>query len=142
VVTSARNTVLVIEDDPFIGAYIAEIVESFFAVPVLIANTAAAARQLYHANEPALAAIISDLTLPGANGIALVTELAAQNHAISITFVTGHSPDPKELSKAVGRPVSLVLKPFNPADIETILKRVLKTSPPREVPTPEPMAVS
>jgi CheY-like chemotaxis protein len=124
VVNSKHEEVLVIEDDPWVAAYIAEVVESFFAVKAVIAPSAAAARQLFHANR-AWRVIISDLSLPGADGEALVAELLAGAKDIAVIFVTGQLRDAAVLEKIVGRPISLLLKPFVPFELKAALEPVI-----------------
>jgi DNA-binding NtrC family response regulator len=117
-----RNSVLLVEDDPWVADYIADVVTAFFGFRVLKAATAEEARKQFFENCDEIAAIISDLSLEGANGRAVVSELAGRRPEIGIIFVTGHVLHERELSKAIGRPVSLLLKPFTPLDLKTAIE--------------------
>lgn len=119
---AARNHLLLIEDDPWVADYIADVVEAFFAFRVLRAETAEAARARFYANSDLLAAVISDLTLGSTSGLALVRDLVGSRSEIAIVFVTGHVENERDLSTRVGRPVSLLMKPFNPVDLKCALE--------------------
>jgi DNA-binding NtrC family response regulator len=123
-----QKAVLVIEDDMSVAAYMKGVVETFFPVTVLHAASAESARTLFHENHGSIAAVISDLSLPGIQGVSLVKELVAARGEIGIVFVTGHVEVEQHLSKAVGRKIALVMKPFGPMELKAVLEKHLATS--------------
>jgi CheY-like chemotaxis protein len=123
-----RNSVLVIEDDKQIAAYITDVIETFFHLPVISASSALDGRRAFETNREKVATIISDLSIPGANGVELVTELVADKPEIGIIFATGYTPTEKELSEKVGRPISLLLKPFTPVELMAALELSLPSA--------------
>lgn len=70
---------LLIEDDPAVAALIQEALRTFFLVDVLIAATPDQARSLWRQQrDGSIAAILSDLNLPGENGLSVVRELTKE----------------------------------------------------------------
>jgi DNA-binding NtrC family response regulator len=125
---SPRNIVLIIEDDRWVADYISEVIEAFFGFKVLKTESPEAARQAFYAHHESIAAIISDLSLQGANGVSVVGDLARGKKEIGIVFVTGHVESERELSQRVGRPVTLVMKPFTPLDLKVALEHLLSVA--------------
>ena len=123
--TVSQNTILLIEDDVDVAAYIKGVVETFFPAIVLHAASAAFARRLFCENSESIRAIISDLSLPGISGVSLVKELSAAHQEVGIVFVTGYIEEEASLSKLVGRKVSLVMKPFGPIELKSALEKYL-----------------
>lgn len=116
------SAVLVIDDDAWIADYIGDVVHAFFGFTILKAESAETARALFSTHAESIVAIISDLSLRATSGSALVRELTASRRDIGVVFVTGHVENERELSKAVGRPVSLLMKPFGPVDLKLALQ--------------------
>jgi DNA-binding NtrC family response regulator len=123
-----RTSVLIIEDDIQIASYIADVIQAFFHLPVISAASAAEARRAFASNQDRIAAVLSDLGIPGANGVDLVKELVADKPEIGIIFATGYTPTEKELSAKVGRPISLLLKPFTPVELMAALEITLPSA--------------
>jgi DNA-binding NtrC family response regulator len=124
--TEIEKSVLVIEDDTGVAAYIREVVETFFPVTVLQAASAELARELFCRHRESMSVIISDLSLPGVSGVSLVKELVENHPHIGVLFVTGNLENRRNLSKAVGREVSLVMKPFGPIELKVVLENFLE----------------
>ena len=125
IIPARKNAVLIIEDDPWVAGYVGDVVEAFYGLSVLKAESAETARKIFQGHDQSIAAIISDLSLHGIKGTSLVKELIAGRPEIAVIFVTGHLEEERDLSRAVGREVSLVMKPFSPADLKTALERRL-----------------
>lgn len=121
-----RDAVLIVDDDPGVAAYMADVVESFFDVKTLRAETAEAARDLFALHGEEIRAALCDFTLGGATaGTTLVKEFSAARSDLGIVFVTGHLLDEEKLSRVVGREVSLIMKPFGPAELKEALEKFL-----------------
>ena len=124
--TEIQKSALVIEDDPGVAAYINEVIETFFPVTVLQAASAELARHLFACHRESIRVIVSDLSLPGVSGVSLVQELIQDEPEIGILFVTGNLENKRNLSKTVGREVSLVMKPFGPIELKVALENLLE----------------
>jgi DNA-binding response OmpR family regulator len=106
-----------------VADFIADVVTAFFpAYQLLKATSVEVARKIFYANCDEIALIISDLSLGANDGRQIVREMAGACHEIGIIFVTGHVDNERELSKAIGRPVSLLLKPFGPLDLKVAIE--------------------
>jgi len=111
------------EDDPWVADFVGDVVAAFFpAFRILRATSVEQARKTFYANCDEIAVIISDLSLGANDGKQVVREMAGGCHDIGIIFVTGHVDYERELSKAMGRPVSLLLKPFGPVDLKLAIE--------------------
>ena len=65
--------------------------------------------------------IVADLKMPGLGGLDLVESIRKENLDVPVILVTGHGPDPKELSTVAALGCDILLKPF---DIETLVERI------------------
>jgi DNA-binding NtrC family response regulator len=127
--TKARDIILIMEDDPWVADYVADVVTAFFATfRILKAVSAEDARKVFYANCDEIAVIVSDLSLGAGDGKTVVSEMAGGCHEIGIVFVTGHVENERELSRMVGRTVSLVFKPFGPVDLKVAIETRLSSS--------------
>lgn len=124
--TEIQKSVLVIEDDAGVAAYIKEVVETFFPVTVLQAASAELAHELFCRHRESIWVMISDLSLPGVSGVSLVKKLVENHAEVGVLFVTGNLENKRNLSKAVGREVSLVMKPFGPIELKVALENLLE----------------
>lgn len=115
------GALLLVEDDYALGELIKAVIDAFFCVAVYHAASAKEARRLWAEHQHSVAAILSDLTLPGVAGENLVRELIAQHPHVGVVLMTGHLRDQAELSRTVGRQIQLLLKPFTPADLRQVL---------------------
>jgi CheY-like chemotaxis protein len=123
-----KNAIFIIEDDHWVASYMADVIQTFFGLKVLIAGSSSRAVELWQSNRHSIVTIISDLSLPcGTNGEALVRELTQDAHEIPIVFITGNLRDCPQLAESFGRPVSLLLKPFGPLELNAVLKKSISS---------------
>ena len=74
------------------------------------------------------ACLISDVQMPGLNGIELQERLTANGHRIPIIFITAF-PDERVRDRAMqGGAVSFMSKPFSDANLIVCLDRALKAA--------------
>jgi FixJ family two-component response regulator len=72
--------------------------------------------------------LISDVHMPGVNGIELQDQLAARGHRIPIIFITAF-PDDRARDRAMrSGAVSFLSKPYNDANLIVCLDRALKVA--------------
>jgi DNA-binding response OmpR family regulator len=120
-----EDAVLIVEDDPAIAAFMADVVEAFFSVRVLRAETTQAARDLFKRHAEEIRAMLCDFTLGDGAGTTLVKEFCARRADLNVIFVTGHLFDEQKLSQVVGREVALIMKPFGPFELKAALEKHL-----------------
>ena len=117
------EAILVVDDEHAVVTYIADVIEGFFGIPAFKAQSAEAARELFKKHGERISTIISDMSMPGQSGTALMRELVADRPDVRVIFVTGNLVDETMLAKLVGRPVELLMKPFGPFELKGLLER-------------------
>jgi DNA-binding response OmpR family regulator len=123
--SAPQSAVLIVEDDPGVAAYMADVVETFFQVKVLRAETAEAARDLFRLHAEEIRAVLCDFTLADGAGTTLAKEFCAARADLQILFVTGHLLNEAKLSRVVGREVSLIMKPFGPMELRAAVEKLI-----------------
>ena len=118
------EAVLVVDDEHAVVTYIADVIEGFFRIPTFKALSADAAREVFKKHGDRITTIISDMSMPGQSGTALVRELVGERPEVRVIFVTGNLVDESTLAKLVGRPVALLMKPFGPFELKGLLERM------------------
>ena len=111
--------VLIVEDEPLVGMLLVDLVEDAGFVSVGRAGSAQEALQLAKGERPTIA--ILDVNLRGPReGLQVGAEFARQG--IALIFISGHF-DVQEWSEVRElAPVSVLQKPFPPAEIVNALK--------------------
>jgi CheY-like chemotaxis protein len=123
-VLKETEAILVVDDEHAVVTYIADVIEGFFRIPAFKAQSADAAREVFKKHGDRITTIISDMSMPGQAGTALVRELVAARPDVRVIFVTGNLVDESTLAKLVGRPVALLMKPFGPFELKGLLERM------------------
>lgn len=77
-------------------------------------------------NPDDIAVLIVDVRMPGMSGLELQEELNARNAPIPIVFITGHGDVPMAVSTIKKGAVDFLEKPFNEADLRTIVARMFE----------------
>jgi len=121
----AADAVLIVDDDPAMAAFMADVVEAFFQIKVLRAETAQAARDLFRRHAEEIRAMLCDFSIGNEAGSRLVREFCARRADLNVIFVTGHLFDDQKLSHIVGREVALIMKPFGPFELKAALEKSL-----------------
>jgi DNA-binding LacI/PurR family transcriptional regulator/signal transduction histidine kinase/ActR/RegA family two-component response regulator len=117
------ETVLLVEDEPAIRK-LAERVLTEHGYRVLSAANAAAARDLWSANEGRVDLLLSDVTMPGLSGVAFAAELAGSVRPPRTLFISGY------LAGGVGGPAlprgaRFLPKPFSVAALLEAVRETL-----------------
>jgi DNA-binding response OmpR family regulator len=122
-----RGIVLIVDDSETCAETLQIALESFPGVDVRVAYTAAAAlRVLYSISEP-LAAVISDLQLPGMSGMDFLTRLRSESRfaQVPVLIISGDT-DPFAPTNALSRGASAFFtKPYSPSEIRRKLEQLL-----------------
>jgi DNA-binding response OmpR family regulator len=120
-----EDAVLIVDDDPAMAAFMEDVVEAFFQIKVLRAETTQAARDLFKRHAEEIRAMLCDFSIGNDAGTRLVKEFCAMRPDLNVIFVTGHLFDEEKLSKVVGREVGLIMKPFGPFELKAALDQSL-----------------
>lgn len=73
-----------------------------------------------------IAVLIVDVRMPGMSGLELQEELNARNAPIPVVFITGHGDVPMAVSTIKKGAIDFLEKPFNEADLRTIVARMFE----------------
>lgn len=73
-----------------------------------------------------LAVLIVDVRMPGMSGLELQEVLIARKAPIPIVFITGHGDVPMAVTTMKKGAVDFLEKPFNEADLRTIVARMME----------------
>ncbi len=118
-----RNAVLIVDDEPAIRRAYERLVEGMGMEPVAVGDGAEAVARFQEAPE-CFAAAVLDVELPGLRGTEVLQRLRAGRPDIPVILATGLPPDPEELGDR-GRPVEVLVKPFDMGDLARALRRVV-----------------
>jgi PAS domain S-box-containing protein len=116
IVPRGTGTVLVVEDDPEVGALVARILEDA-GYGVHVAQHARHADELWAAHASAIDLLITDVVMPGRGGPQTARLFRTQRPHLRVLFISGYAP---EESGEVA-PHDWLEKPFSP---ESLLARV------------------
>lgn len=120
-VTRARTdaTILVVEDEPALGRTAKRVLERWGYRVLVVSRGEEALRLLETGQRVSL--VISDLSLPGMDGLALHDRLRASGHRAP--FVLASGTDPKELGRRRALPAGMRLLP-KPWDLAALAQTV------------------
>lgn len=116
--------VVVVDDEPGLRRFMGQALQEYYRV--LLAADATEALALFRANGQGIAALVTDIRMPGMDGLALAATLRDMGVTIPILFVSGY--------QVIGEAPGLLLaKPFLPDDLVTALHTLLERPAPRLV---------
>jgi len=123
--TSKPITILIVEDDTLIAAYLSELVVKLGFLAVGAAASGVEALALAAVTRPALALV--DIGLLGAlDGVDLAVRLKAE-YGIPAIFVSGDFNPETALRAQRAQPLGLVQKPFRPSELLNAIERAEAT---------------
>lgn len=116
--TDAAEIVYIVDDDPSVRIALARLLGSAgYGVETFDSAEAFLARE--HADT--LACLLLDVSMPGLDGLALQSRLAARSEALPIVFLTGHGDIPMSVSAMKRGACDFLTKPV---DDEVLLEAV------------------
>ncbi len=127
----APATVLLVEDDDGVRRLARRVLErAGFSVVEAEDGKAALARAGELAGD--LAAVVTDVRMPGLSGPALVKEVLRDRPEVPVLFMSGYSEDLLELDHAGTAPPRRVFlqKPFTPSSLVDALHEVMTSAAP------------
>lgn len=109
---------LIVDDDPQVLRFSAQVAESL-EYQVLTAKDGLEALICY-AENPQIDALITDIRMPGVDGLQLALELRARNPEIPILFISGYADEPSILAGLREmEAIQFLPKPFSPQQLGT-----------------------
>ena len=114
------ETVLIVDDDPMILTFIEEEIGQY-GYKSILANSAEEALAL--AEKERVDLLLTDIMMPGINGIDLAKQFAALNPEIKILFMSGYVCPSIAHQGTAGSEYAFVQKPFAP---NVLVKKIRK----------------
>ena len=116
-------TVFVVDDDPSIRESLSLLLLS----AGYDVQTFASANEFldFKRSTPGTACLVSDIKMPGLNGLDLQEALASRDYAIPIIFITGHGDIPTTVQAMKKGAVEFLPKPFDDGDLLGAVKEAL-----------------
>ena len=95
---------------------------------VLGAANASAALQLLHAHGGAVDLLLTDVVMPGMNGIELASAVRWRYPDVAVLFVSGHLDEEATVNGPLPSDATLLTKPFGPDELTRTVREVLRTA--------------
>jgi two-component system, cell cycle sensor histidine kinase and response regulator CckA len=118
------ETILLVEDEPVVRRLVRDILERL-GYSVLEADAGPAALDIMRAWRGPVAAVVSDLVLPGMSGRELVGELLKLRPTLRVLFMSGYTDDPVVRLGEIGPGADYLQKPFSPIALAHKLRAVI-----------------
>jgi len=113
-------SVLVVDDEPALLQFVSMVLQQS-GYTVLTASNGVEALMVYSSYHEKVDVVLTDVQMPGMNGIELTKRLRAINPEIKILLMSGYVPD----GLAVPHGVRLLSKPFLPNRLMEAVKEML-----------------
>ncbi|MBW2274058.1 MAG: response regulator [Deltaproteobacteria bacterium] len=127
--TSGSETVLLVEDDEAFRSLLASVLEER-GYRVLVAAHPAEALQLSDGHPEALDCIVTDVVMPGMNGVDMVAKLRETQRELRVLFMSGYTDDVlSERGGSVGE-LNFLHKPFGMEEFAGRVRSLLDADPP------------
>jgi CheY-like chemotaxis protein len=118
------ETILLVEDEPRVRDAVERALQSY-GYKVLSATHPEEAVEVFVAEAETIHLLLSDVVMPGSDGIQLHARLVAQRPGLPVLFMSGYT-DRAILEEGVLRPgTPFIQKPFSPAQLVTKVRSVL-----------------
>ncbi|RMF84104.1 MAG: PAS domain S-box protein [Nitrospinota bacterium] len=108
--------ILLVEEDPYLKTMLEQVLRSH-GYTVFSCTTGAEARAILEAEEPHIALVMSDITLPDGSGLDLVQQCQAHQPPLPVLLVSSRLISPNEWHQIAQAEVPILHKPFRPTDI-------------------------
>ena len=120
-----RETVLVCDDEPDVRGLLASIL-TLRAYSVLAAGNAAEALELARRHEAPIHLLVTDVAMPGMDGIELAAELRKLQPRVAVLYISGYTDNAEKLSVPLGPDTHYLAKPFLPGDLTRMVSSILE----------------
>lgn len=123
---AGNTTVLLVEDEDAVRKVVARVLDRA-GYRVLLAANASEALALYEQATVPIAALVSDVVMPGMGGKQLADALATRCPSLKVLLMTGYTDDEILRRGDVDEGRAMIVKPFSPRDLLHSLREVLQT---------------
>lgn len=120
----ATETILVVEDDQAMMSATSRVLTRL-GYSVLTALSAEAALRQLETHEGDLHLLLTDIVLPGMDGLTLASEVRKRRPGIRLAYMSGYSEEALRMKGAVDPSVPLLEKPFTFEGLAAMVRKVL-----------------
>lgn len=118
------RTILLVDDDPAVRRVACRMLRGC-GFSVLEAHGGTAAISVSAAHDGAIDLLLTDIVLPGMNGVQLATRIADQRPGVAVVFMSGH-PEVDAVRHGVLAPrYPFVHKPFTAEELVRVVESVI-----------------
>jgi len=121
--TSSRGRVLVVEDEAYVRDSLVEILR---ARRFDVSASGSVAEALAHLGRAPVDVVLSDLRMPGADGLELVRRMQTAAPDVPVVILTGHGNVASAVECLKAGASDYILKPAEPEALEVALDRALE----------------
>jgi two-component system sensor histidine kinase/response regulator len=118
--------VLIVDDDPMLLRALSQTIELRMSM-VEVQAVSSASEALDLLREHTYGAVVSDIKMPGMDGLALLAQLQEQHAEVPVLLITGHSDHQLAIRALRGGAYDYILKPIDRDDFVAALYRALHT---------------
>jgi len=104
--------ILVVDDEPTVLAVIGQMLKDHYRGPIFFASTAVNAAEGWE-EQSQIDVLVTDMALGESSGDQLAMDFVRHNPAGRVVVISGGEVDAGEVERMVGRPVSVLRKPFS-----------------------------
>jgi signal transduction histidine kinase/FixJ family two-component response regulator len=120
--TTTKETILLVDDEAGIRSLL-RISLADLGFHVLTAADGRQALELFHAHNPAI--VLTDIKMPGMDGIELLGAIKQENPATEVIMITGHGDMELAIKSLKMDATDFITKPINDDTLEIALKRAM-----------------
>ena len=120
--------ILVVDDEDTVNRLVSRYL-THLGYRVLEAGSGEEALEIVRRRRPAVDLVLSDVVMPGMDGMALAARLLARCPGPSVILMTGQLPEEIEHMNVSGQVVPVVRKPLNLDDLQYLLRVTLEGFP-------------
>ena len=133
----AKGTVLVVDDDAAVGM----VLQAILAQAGLSAeHVESGERALSRLRERPFDLVVSDVRMPGIDGLSLLAQVAEKSPETPVILMTAHGSVPLAVEAMKAGAADFVLKPFDREEILFTVRKALAKAPAQETPPPSAKA--
>ena len=122
---SGTETILLVEDEPAVRELAVALLRSY-GYEVIEAANADEAMRLYNSRAAPIHLLLTDVVMPGLNGVELSKRLRLRDPQLKVVFVSGYADSVILRHGAPDAGVNFVQKPYRPAHLASKIREVLE----------------
>jgi excisionase family DNA binding protein len=123
---AGRRRLLLVDDEPSSLDLLTRMLAAHYAI--VAATDATGALEMLRANAAAYDLLVSDLNMPGMDGLALIREVRLISSRLPIIIVTGFSSESSAIEAVNLGVAGYLVKPFKANDVLAVIARALSAT--------------